>query len=479
MPKVVIVGAGSLVFSSRLTADILSFDQTRETEFALVDIDEERLAYASRIIERIFEGGGYDNASYTATTDRREALPGADYVISSLLVGGYEAIEKEIDISMRYGVDQCIGDTLNPGGILRCLRTLPHQAGIAQDIMELCPDALLLNYTNPMSMLCWGMYRQATGIKLVGLCHSVQHTTKQWAKRLGLAFADIQWKCAGINHQAWIYQYRKNGEDLLPRIRELAVQPEIWLGDAVRMEYVKHLGYPVTESSGHCSEYTPWWRKRQELIDKYCPDNDPWNGKSGFIKDLYARPDWKEQMERMASGEEPVNLERSHEYGSQIINACEGGDPVVIHGNVENTGLIDNLPEGCCVEVPIYVDRNGLQPMCVGELPMHLAAINRNQVTMQELAVEAAITADPELVFQAFSMDPLTATVLTLDEIREMTRELLEALAFCLPTFEGKQLSLKPYMVGSTAESVERHEDDAEKRAPIENEKKRGVTELH
>ena len=470
MPKVVIVGAGSLVFSSRLTADILSFDQTRETKFALVDLDEERLAYASRIIERIFEEGGYDMASYTATNDRREALPGADYVISSLLVGGYAAIEKEIDISMKYGVDQCIGDTLTPGGILRCLRTLPHQAGIARDIMELCPDALLLNYTNPMSMLCWGMVRQAPGIKLVGLCHSVQHTTKQWAERLGLDFADVQWKCAGINHQAWIYQYQKNGEDLLPKIRELSVQQEIWLGDAVRMEYVKHLGYPVTESSGHCSEYTPWWRKRPELIGQYCPDSDPWNGKSGYIKDLYARPDWKEQMERMANWEEPVDLERSHEYGSQIINACEGGDPVVIHGNVENIGLIDNLPEGCCVEVPIYVDRNGLQPMRVGKLPMHLAAINRNQVTMQELAVEAAITADPELVFQAFSMDPLTAAVLTLDEIREMTRELLEALAFCLPTFKGKNLSPKPNMVGSRADNVEPHADDAEQRAPIRRE---------
>ena len=453
-PKVVIIGAGSLVFSSRLTADILSFPKTRETEFALVDIDRERLAFAERIIQRIFAEGAYEGASYSITSDRREALPGADYVISSLLVGGYDAIEKEIDISMKYGVDQCIGDTLTPGGILRCLRTLPHQVGIAQDVMELSPDALLLNYTNPMSMLCWGMYRQAPGIKLVGLCHSVQHTSGQWAERLGLDLGEVQWKCAGINHQAWFYEFGRNGEDLLPKIRELAVRPEIWLGDTVRMEYVKHLGYPVTESSGHCSEYTPWWRKRPELIEKYCPDSSPWNGRSGFIKELYARPDWRDQMERMANWEEPVDLARSHEYGSQIINACEGGDPVVIHGNVENNGLIDNLPQECCVEVPIYVDRNGLQPMRVGALPMHLAAINRNQVTMQELAVEAAITADPELVFQAFAMDPLTAAVLTLDEIREMTRELLEALAFCLPTFKGKTLAPKPFLVGSTAEEI-------------------------
>lgn len=449
MAKIVIIGAGSLVFSSRLTADILSFDQTCDSEFVLVDIDEERLAFASRIIERIFEEGGYDRASYTATNDRRKALPGADYVISSLLVGGYEAIEKEIDIPGKYGVDQCIGDTLNPGGILRCLRTLPHQVGIAQDIMDLCPNALLLNYTNPMSMLCWGMYRQAPGIKLVGLCHSVQHTTEQWAKRLELTIEDVQWKCAGINHQAWIYEFRKDAEDLLPRIREIAVQPKVWVEDTVRMEYVKHLGFPVTESSGHCSEYTPWWRKRPELIEQYCGGASPSNGKSGFIKDVYARPDWREKMERMASGEDPVDLKRSYEYGSRIINACEGGDPVVIHGNVENNGLIDNLPGGCCVEVPIHVDRNGLQPMKVGKLPMHLAAINRNQITMQELAVEAAINLDPELVFQALAMDPLTAAVLSLDEIREMTLELLDALAFCLPTFEGKRMDPKPNLVGS------------------------------
>lgn len=453
-PKVVIIGAGSLVFSSRLTADILSYAKTRGTEFALVDINRERLAFAERIIQRIFAEGGYNEASYSITTDRREALPGADYVISSLLVGGYAAIEKEIDIAMRYGVDQCIGDTLTPGGILRCLRTLPHQVGIAQDIMELAPDALLLNYTNPMSMLCWGMYRQAPGIKLIGLCHSVQHTSEQWAERLGLDLREIQWKCAGINHQAWFYEFKNNKEDLLPKIRELAVQPDIWLEDTVRMEYVKHLGYPVTESSGHCSEYTPWWRKRPDLIEKYCSDSNPWNGRSGFIKELYARPDWRDQMERMANWEEPVDLARSNEYGSQIINACEGGDPLVVYGNVKNNGLIDNLPEGCCVEVPIYVDRNGLQPIQVGTLPMHLAAINRNQVTMQELAVEAAITADPELVFQAFSMDPLTAAVLTLDEIREMTRELLEALAFCLPTFRGKTLAPKPLLVGSTKEKI-------------------------
>lgn len=469
--KIVIIGAGSLVFSSRLTADILSYPATRDAEFALVDIDKERLAYAGRIVERIFKEGGYDKATYTATADRRKALKGADYVITSLLVGGYPAIEAEIDIAMKYGVDQCIGDTLTPGGIMRCLRTLPHQAGIAQDIMELCPNAVLLNYTNPMSMLCWGMYRQAPGIKLVGLCHSVQGTCAQWAGRLGLDMKDINFECAGINHQAWITRFEKDGEDLLPRIRDLAVQPFHWQGDTVRMEYVKHLGFPVTESSGHCSEYTPWWRKRPQLIKDYCP-NTGFNGESAFIKKLYARPDWKQQMEKMATGEQKVNLKRSHEYGSQIINACEGGDKVVIHGNVENTGIIDNLPQGSCIEGPIYVDKNGLQPMKVGKIPMHLAAINRTQINVQELAVEAALTGDPEIVFQAMAMDPLTAAVLTLDQIRNMTIELMAAQAKWIPQFKGKKLAAKPYMVGCKAEKVEEHQDEAEKRAPIASKKK-------
>lgn len=463
MPKITLIGAGSLSFFSRLASDILTHETTCDAELALVDIDEQRLEYAGRIAERIFKEGGYENATCTMTTDRREALPGTDYVITSLLVGGNDAIHSEIDIPMKYGVNQCIGDTLTPGGIMRCLRTLPHQAGIAQDIMELCPDAVLLNYTNPMSMLCWGMYRLAPGIKLVGLCHSVQHLTHQWAERLDVPLEEVDWQVAGINHQAWLYKYSRNGEDLLPKMRELAVRPDIWLGDTVRMEYVKHFGIPVTESSGHCSEYSPWWRKRPELIEKYCPGG-AWNGGGGFIKELYDRPDWEEQMEKMASWETPVDLECSSEFGSHIINACEGGKPVIIHGNVENTGLIDNLPDGCCVEVPVYVDKNGLQPMKVGKIPMHGAAINQTQINVQRLAVEATINADPELVFQAFCMDPLTAACLALDEIRDMVIELLEAQRFCLPAFEGKTLAKRPCMVGCTADSVEHHIDPGEER---------------
>ncbi len=463
MAKVVIIGAGSLVFSSRLTADILTYENTRDAHFALVDLDKERLAYAGRIVERIFKEGGYDKASYSMTTDRREALKGADYVITSILVGGYEAIQREIDIPKKYGVDQCIGDTLGPGGVMRCLRTLPHQAGVARDIMEICPKAWLLNYTNPMSMLCWGMEKAAPGIKLVGLCHSVQGTSEQWAKRLGYDIGEITFECAGINHQAWIYRFERKGVDLLPRIRELAVKPDVWKGDTSRMEYVKHFGFPVTESSGHNSEYTCWFRKRSELIENYCPGGS-WNGGSGFIKELYDRPDWRQTMEKMASWEKPVNLKRSLEYGSQIINAIEGGDSVLIHGNVMNRGLIDNLPEGCNVEVPCHVDRTGVRPLKVGRLPAHLAAINRTQINVQELVVEATLRRDPEAAFQAIALDPLTAACCSLDEIRAMTLELFEAHQPWLPQFEGRKPAAKPVLAGVKIAAAERHVDPAEVR---------------
>ena len=445
MPKkIVIIGAGSLVFSSRLTADLLTYPALSDAHFALVDVDAERLDYAARIVERIFTEGGYGDASFSAHKDRRDALPGADFVISSILVGGYEAIEQEIDIPQKYGVSQAIGDTLTPGGIMRCLRTLPHQVGIARDIRDLCPDAHLLNYTNPMAMLCWGMYEAVPEISMVGLCHSVQGTTAQWAKRLGYGIDEINFECAGINHQAWITRFEKDGEDLLPRIRALAEDPELWRKDTSRMEYVKHFGFPVTEASGHNSEYSPWFRKNEAMIGRYCPGGS-WNGAPGFIKELYNRPDWRETMEKMASWETPVSLERSIEYGSQIVNAIVSGEREIIYGNVRNDGLIDNLPAGACVEVPCLVDKNGIQPLKVGALPEHLAAINRNQINVQQLAVLAARQADPEIVFQAMCMDPLTASILTLDEIRAMTRELLDAHHDILPeAMQGRQLAQKP-----------------------------------
>ncbi len=453
--RVAIIGAGSLEFSSRLTADILSYERLSNTHFALVDVDAERLEFAGRIVGRIFEEGDYDEASFSLHQDRRQALVGADFVISSILVGGYDAIEREIDIPKRYGVCQAIGDTLTPGGIMRCLRTLPVQVGIAEDIRELAPQAQLLNYTNPMSMLCWGMYEAVPAIKLVGLCHSVQGTSEQWARRLGYDIGEINFRCAGINHQAWITHFDRDGENLLPAIRELAIDPKIWQRDTSRLEYIKHFGFPVTESSGHNSEYTPWFRKNPEMVERYCPGGS-WNGAPGFIKELYNRPDWRETMEKMASWQTPVNLSRSREYGSQIINAMVTGETEVIYGNVKNNGLISNLPADACVEVACLVDKNGVQPINTGDLPEHLAAINRTQINVQKLAVLASQTADPEIVFQAMCLDPLTASILTLDEIREMTAELLEAHHEFLPeAFLGKKLVDKPRLYARSAEKAQ------------------------
>ncbi len=463
MPKVVIIGAGSLVFSSRLTADILTYDAFKKAHFALVDVDGERLEYAEKIVHRMFKEGGYSDATVSSHTDRLEALKDADYVITSILVGGYEAIEAEIDIAMKYGVDQCIGDTLTPGGIMRCLRTLPVLQEIAHDVMKICPRAWVLNYTNPMSMLIWGMLEAEPELNLVGLCHSVQGGAKQWSERLGVDLDSVNYICAGINHQAFYLSFEQDGNDLLPQIRALAEKPEIWKGDSTRMEYLKHFGFPVTESSGHGSEYNPWFRKSAETIAKYCDTSgSDWNGSHGYIKELYNRPDWRERMQAMANWEKPVSLERSHEYGSMIVNAIETGEPTVVYGNVRNNGVIENLPDDCIVEVPCLVDKNGLQPTFVGELPSHLAAINKKQIEVQRLAVEAVETRDAEKVFYAMAMDPLTGMSATLDQIRAMTREIMEAQAEWIPVMNGALPAEKPLMYEKSAAWIEKHVDPAD-----------------
>jgi len=463
MAKVVIIGAGSLGFAGALTRDILAYEATSDTEFGYVDINPTRLDYAEQYAQRIIREGKYTGASVKATMNRREALEGADYVIISILVGGYDAIQKEIDIPMSYGIDQCIGDTLTPGGIMRCLRTLPQMMEMGRDIAEICPNATVLNYTNPMSMLSWGFMDEVPEVSYVGLCHSVQGTAGEWAHRLGVNVKDVNFQCAGINHQAWFLRYEVNGEDKLPAIRELALDPKIWSGDSTRMEYVKHLGYPVTESSGHVSEYNWWFRKNDETIAQYCDaTNAKWNGTPGFIKELYDRPDWEDRMKKRVENPEPLNLKRGHEYGSRIINAMETGNPEIIYGSVKNHGLIDNLPAEAAVEVPIHVDKNGLQPIRVGELPPHLAAINRAQIAPQELAVRAVQERDPERVFQAMALDPLCAMSCTLDQIRAMTRELLEAHREYTPVLKGKSLAEKPIMYSAKTDKAEQHIDPGE-----------------
>ena len=346
---------------------------------------------------------------------------------------------------------------------MRCLRTLPVLQEMADDIREICPDAMILNYTNPMGMLSKGFMEYAPELKYVGLCHSVQHTAEEWAKRLEVPLKEIDFSCAGINHEAWFTRFSQNGKDLLPRIRELALKPEIWYGDSARMEYVKHLGYPVTESSGHVSEYNPWFRKNKKTIEQYCPGGySEWNGGYGFIKTLYDRPDWQDQMKRMADWEDPIDLERSVEYGSRIIHAMETGETTLVYGNVLNRGSIENLPYDGVVELPCVVDRTGLHPVHAGKLPPHLAALNTNQLCVQELAVLAVQQADPELVFQAMALDPLTGMSCTLDQIRGMTRELMEAHKEWIPVMKGRIPSEKPLVYSEKPEGkVEKHIDPA------------------
>jgi alpha-galactosidase len=463
MAKVVIIGGGSMVFAGGLTRDILAKEATSATEFAYVDVDEKRLDLGVQYAQRIIDEGKYTGASVKGYMDRKKALEGAQYIIISILVGGYEAIEKEIDIPMKYGINQCIGDTLTPGGIMRCIRTLPQLIDIGQDISDICPKALVLNYTNPMSMLSWGFQDAFPHLQYVGLCHSVQGTVGEWTNRLGLEKKDVHFECAGINHQAWLTRFEANGEDQLPRIRELAVDPKIWAGDTTRMEYVKHFGFPVTESSGHVSEYNWWFRKNEESISRYCDSKGAaWNGRPGFIKELYNRPDWEEKMKERVSNPKPLNLKCGMEYGSRIIHAAVTGETELIYGNVKNLDLIDNLPHGCNVEVAIHCDRNGMRPLKYGSLPPHLAALNRAQIAVQELAVKAVQEKSTERVFQAMAMDPLCAMSCTLDQIREMTIELLDAHREYIPVLDGVNLEGKVVMHAGDYHEKEAHHDPGE-----------------
>jgi len=435
MPKIVFIGAGSLVFSRRLMMDILSFPALRESHFALVDVDETKLGYAKRVAERVIREGKYP-ATFEVAADRRTVLDDADYVICMILHGGIDVIHHDIDIPMKYGVSQCIGDTLGPGGVFRALRTIPIMVDLCHDMEELCPEALLLNYTNPMAMLCWAMYA-ASDVRLVGLCHSVQDTTMKLAEAAGVPYEQCDYVVAGINHQAWVLQMRYKGLDLYPQILQSCADGELRRKEPVRSEMCRHFGYFVTEGSGHNSEYVPWFRKRQDILDEFCPKGCTWNGDHGFIKVLYGdnRADWKARMEKIAAGDEPLDFTRSPEYGSYILNACETNVPFRFNGNVRNTGLITNLPNDCCVEVPCLADKAGITPCFVGDLPPHLAGINRTNVSVQELAVEAALTGDREAAFQAVALDPLTSAVCSLKEIRAMVDEMFEAEAQWLPQF--------------------------------------------
>jgi len=433
VPKVTFVGAGSAVFARQLITDILAVDGLDAGIFALVDIDATRLELAKKIAERLVELSG-KRWKVEASTARLDVIAGTDYVINSIEVAGLQNVRRDYEIPLRYGVDQCIGDTIGPGGIFKALRTGPAWLEIVADIERVAPHAVVMNYTNPMSILTLAALK-ATDLQVVGLCHSVQGTSRQVAEYLDLPYEEMTWRCAGINHNAWFTTLNHHGEDLYPRLRERARNPEIYEQDPVRFEVMRRLGAFVTESSGHFSEYVPYFRKRPDLIQKYTRAG--YLGEGGFYANNWPR--WRhandELIASMLRGDAPIPRERGHEYGSFIVEAIEGGRPASIHGNVRNEGWIDNLPDGC-VEVECDVDRSGIHPCHFGSLPEQLAALNRAHMAVHELIVEALLQRDRTKAKYALMLDPLTAAVCSLEEIDHLFEEMWSAERESLTAFD-------------------------------------------
>ena len=441
MAKITFIGAGSLVFTHNLCNDILLAPALQDSTIALMDIDATRLEQSRQIVQSIAEKRKLP-ARIEASTNRTEAIRDAAYVITTFQQGGLEAYEYDIEIPRKYGVEQCVGDTLGPGGIFRALRTIPVLIELCAEIDKFAPDALLLNYVNPMAANCWAV-DAATERPHVGLCHSVQGTSEMLARWVEVPYKEVNFLCAGINHQAFFLEFRHFKDDLYPRIREAIQRPEVFGEEPVRIELMKHFGYFVTESSGHASEYFPYFRKTEkmvteELVPKFTDEGNYWfefGRTGGYLHHCQHRLDEFQQEHASILARDP-SLHRTHEYGSYIIEAIETGNPIRINGNVPNSRLIENLPEGCCVEVPCLVDGNGIQPTKVGKLPPHLGALNRTNVNVQELIVEAALTGKRDPIYHAAMLDPLTAAVCTLPQIHRMVDELLEVQRPWLPNIK-------------------------------------------
>ena len=432
MAKIVIIGAGSHVFSSRFITDILSFPELREGTITLMDIAPGPLELATAFARRLVEQNKF-NTKIESTTDRRKALEGADYVLITIKVGGVYHLDIERAIALKYGVDQgdmaCIGS----GGAFDSIRHVPPILDICHDMEELCPNALLMNYTNPMATITWSI-NDYTRIKNVGLCHSVYGTARTLARYINAPFDEVSYWVAGLNHFAWFLEFKWRGEDAYPLLREKLKDPAVYDGsnprsggpDIVRAELFKTFGYYVTESSNHCSSYTPYFRKKAEDIAKYKLDlgtKYQSNVEVWLAQDKEKDAKLKEQL----AGNFKFPVDFSGEYGSMIIHSMETGEPSVVYGNVKNKGLVTNLPEGCCVEVPCLVDKEGLHPCYVGDLPPQIAALNANNVGMQELIVRGVAEKDKTKIFHSVLLDPLSAAKLTIDETKAMVDEMFAA----------------------------------------------------
>jgi alpha-galactosidase len=439
MTKIAFIGAGSLGFTRELVRDILTFPLLENATLALMDIDPERLEFARRSVEKIISLGKYP-ATVQATLDRTEALKDADVVLTTILAGGTEVWRHDIEIPKKYGVDINVGDTRGPSGIFRFMRTLPELMDIVRDMEKVCPKATLLNYTNPMAMLCGAIQRQSF-IPTTGLCHSVQGTAFMLSSWIDADFDQVTFTCAGINHMAWYLDYKVKGVDAYPRIHKAITEnKDIYEMEIVRNEMYLALGKYVTESSGHNSEYNWWFRKRPDLIEKYCLPGTGWNpGEHAYILKEYQNNEatWKDQAREWFASETPILLTRGEEYAAHIINALMGGELYKFNGNVPNTDLITNLPHNACVEVPVVVDKAGIHPLHVGALPPQCALMTQLSCGIEEMAITGTLAGDPTMIYRAIAHDPLTASVLSLAEIKLMVQEMFEQNRAYLPQFKN------------------------------------------
>ena len=441
MRKFTFIGAGSLGFTRDLVRDLLTFEAFDDCEIMLMDINEKRLEYSRRGCQKIVDAG-HHKAIVKATTNRQEALKDADGVLITVLQGGVDVWKYDVQIPEKYGIDICVGDTRGPSGIFRFLRTAPLMLDIIRDCEKLCPNAVILNYTNPMAMLVSYLQTQ-TKMKVTGLCHSVQGTAEMLAKWLGLKPEELKYECAGINHQAFYLKLEHDGKDMYPALHEAIKRDEVANEEPVRIEMFKYLHYFPTESSGHNSEYNPWFRKRKDLIEKYCTHGTGWNpGAHAYIlKEYTDREDTWEKEYTDWLDQKDIDLERGKEYASYIFNAIYGDHtPFEFNANLRNDNYITNIDDGACVEVPVTVDEKGIHTTDPITLPQHLSAFVGHSAKVEELAVRAAIEGDPVKVFEACLLDPLTASVCSMEEIHNMVQEMLDKNAPYLTYFKSLKI---------------------------------------
>jgi alpha-galactosidase len=436
MTKIAFIGAGSTVFAQTLMGDLLLFPEFKEITIALHDIDAQRLQTSTIVAGRVADVCRA-KPTIISTTDRRVALDGADYVICMIQVGGYKpATVIDFEIPQKYGLRQTIADTIGIGGIMRGLRTIPVLLDITRDMAELCPQALFLNYANPMAINMWAIHRQ-NKVRAIGLCHSVPHTAYQLATDLGVPYAEIDYLVAGINHMAFFLSLAHQGQDLYPLLNEFADRGEFpmrhsGMVDGVRYDLFKRLGYFVTESSEHLAEYVPWYikRDRPDILQQFSIPLDE------YIRRCEQQiAEWDQLHMELTDETRPLDVAPSEEYGAQIIHSLETGQSRLVYGNVPNTDLIANLPADCIVEVPCTVDAEGIRPHAIGHLPPHLAALMQTNINVQALTVEAALTQKREHVYHAAMLDPHTGAELALEEIWSMVDELIAVHGNWLPAY--------------------------------------------